>query len=511
MVQKNDSLKKRYVSKLISNLVTFSLGFVTLGMVPRALGPEAYGNFSFLTNFFNSTTKFLRFGIPAAYLTKLSKRTSEKKLIGFYIYYILALVLFVFTGTIGAITLGFQEIIWPDQKSVFIFAAALLALIQFISNFLRSTNDSFGFTVSYERIFIVQSILSTVLIVLLYILKIITLSTLFLMHYCVTFFIIFAGWKVLSNNKISLSKQLSLTKTEITSYIKEFYHFSHPLFFNGLVVYFVAIGDRWLLQHFYGSAEQGYYTFALKISSIVFLFTSAMSTLLIREMSLSYKDKNKGELKRLFKRNIPLFYFISAYFAVFISLNAGTVCSIIGGDEYINASSIISVIVFYPVHQTYGQLGGSVFLATERTKIIRNVGMITGLLGFILSFFIITSYGFGLGAIGLASKMVLVQIVAVNIYLWINTKFLEESFKDFFINQILVLFLLFLVGKISLSLSEMINFTYLYDFIFSGIIYTVFVTIILFYFPSIIFLERSEMQNYYRNIFNVIKIKLGMK
>jgi len=81
-----DSLKKRYVSKLASNLVKFALGFVTLGIVPRVLGPEAYGNYGFLTNFFNRTMKFLSFGVPTAYYIKISKRQNEKKLIGPYLY-----------------------------------------------------------------------------------------------------------------------------------------------------------------------------------------------------------------------------------------------------------------------------------------------------------------------------------------------------------------------------------------------------------------------------------------
>ena len=71
---------KNTCSKLISNSVKVAVGFVTVGMVPRALGPEAYGNFGFLTNFFISTVKFLTFGIPTAYYTKLSKRQNEKKL-----------------------------------------------------------------------------------------------------------------------------------------------------------------------------------------------------------------------------------------------------------------------------------------------------------------------------------------------------------------------------------------------------------------------------------------------
>ena len=116
-----DSLKKRYLAKLSSNLVKFVVGFVTLGMVPRALGPEAYGDFGFLTTFFQSTMKFITTGGPTPYYTKLSKRQDEKKLIGFFIYYSTVLVTFLFISLLGVFKLGLQGTIWPDQKGIFIY------------------------------------------------------------------------------------------------------------------------------------------------------------------------------------------------------------------------------------------------------------------------------------------------------------------------------------------------------------------------------------------------------
>ena len=81
-----DSLNKRYFSKLTSNIIKFLLGFVTVGIIPRALGPISYGSFNFLTDFFLKTVKFLKFGVPAAYFTKLSSNQSDRKIIKFYIY-----------------------------------------------------------------------------------------------------------------------------------------------------------------------------------------------------------------------------------------------------------------------------------------------------------------------------------------------------------------------------------------------------------------------------------------
>ncbi len=501
-----DSLKKRYVSKLSSKLVQFALGFVTLGMVPRALGPENYGNFGFLTNFFTRTTKFLKFGVPAAYYTKLSRRQNEKKLIGFYVYYIIVLIFLVFVGTFGAITVGFQDIIWPGQNGIFIFAAALFAVLYFISDTVRSTNDALGYTFKFEIAFIMQSILATGLILVLYFTNALTLRSYFLMHYFLLLFVIIAGWRILQKHKIYLSKQLHLAKKEVVGYLKEFYHYSHPLFFNALVVYFVVIADRWMLQKFYGSVEQGYYTLALRIGGIIFIFTSSIATLLMREMSLSYKDGNREEIKRLFRKYIPMFYFIAAYFAVFISFNADTISFFIGGLEYKNASMVIAVMAFYPVHQTYGQLGGSVFLATEQTKIIRNIGVSTGIIGLFISFLLMAPAefnGFGLGAIGLAIKMIAISFISINIQLWFNIKFLRLSFISFlkfFSHQLVVVSLLAFIASISKYLTSGLSVNIVIYFLLNGAVYTFAVTAILLSFPKIIAVTKLELIGHFHSI-----------
>jgi len=489
----------------VTNLIQFALGFVTLGMVPRALGPEAYGNLGFLTTFFTRTTKFLSLGVPAAYYIKLSKRQDEKKLIGFFIYFSILMILLIFTSTLGIITLGLQETIWPDQKGIFIFAAAMFAVLKYTFQFFRQTNDAFGYTFRYEIAIILQNIFATGLVVLLYFTNTLTLKSFFLMQYFLLFFVIISGWRILRNHKIFLSKQLILIKKEIAGFIKEFYHFSHPLFITGLVAFFVVIADRWLIQNYYGSAEQGYYTIAIKISSIVFLFTSAISSILTREMSLSYKDNNKKKLRSLFRKHIPLFYFIATYFAVFISLHAETVISITGGGEYKNASMVIMVMAFYPAHQTYGQLGGAVLLATDQTKVLRNIRVCTSLIGLIISFLLIIPVslnGFGMGALGLVIKMVLMQFISVNISLLVITRFLKLSFKKFFGHQLIVIIILLILANISLFIASLISNQVIVNFFVSGFIYSIFVFMLILVYPNIIFKTKLELSLFRKQYFS---------
>ena len=45
-----DSLKARYIYKLSANLIGLLVNVAIQAIVPRGLGPQAYGNFHFLTN-----------------------------------------------------------------------------------------------------------------------------------------------------------------------------------------------------------------------------------------------------------------------------------------------------------------------------------------------------------------------------------------------------------------------------------------------------------------------------
>lgn len=48
------------VSPITTNIVGGLVGMVTLAIVPRALGPTSYGNFTFVTKFFQDLISFYR-------------------------------------------------------------------------------------------------------------------------------------------------------------------------------------------------------------------------------------------------------------------------------------------------------------------------------------------------------------------------------------------------------------------------------------------------------------------
>ena len=64
----------------------------------------------------------------------------------------------------------------------------------------------------------------------------------------------------------------------------------------------------------------------------------------------------------------------------FLVVQADKVTYLMGGKNFQGAHLAVAIMVFYPIHQTYGQLSGPVFLATGETARFRNIGIIFMLL-----------------------------------------------------------------------------------------------------------------------------------
>jgi len=103
-------------------------------------------------------------------------------------------------------------------------------------------------------------------------------------------------------------------------------------------------------------------------------------------------------------------------------------------------------------------MSGSVFFASGRTAIYRNVGIFTTVIGFLVScLLILPKFGLGLGSVGLSLKMVILQVFSANVLIYCICRDLEISFWANFGHQVIVLLLCSLCGL--LSSTYLLHFT----------------------------------------------------
>ncbi len=175
-----DSLHKRYTYKFIGNCAGLLISVVTQSIIPRGLGPKAYGDFNFLTNFFNQAVSFLDMGTSEGFYIKLSQRQRDSGLVLFYLLYVLSVALAICSFVGVSFAASTHTYFWPNQSTFYIILAAIWALLSWLVQIMNKMGDAFGLTVSAELARIIQKGLGLALIVLLFLFNSLNLVNFFL-------------------------------------------------------------------------------------------------------------------------------------------------------------------------------------------------------------------------------------------------------------------------------------------------------------------------------------------
>ena len=168
-------------------------------------------------------------------------------------------------------------------------------------------------------------------------------------------------------------------------------------------------------------------------------------------------------------------------------------------------------MAFYPVHQGYGQVVNSVYYATGETRALRNITVLSLLGGLVLAWVLLAPPslgGFDLGAAGLAWKMVLVQVIAVNVLLWACRRVVPFDLRRNLAHQLLcpaVLLSLALMARYATAAAGLGPADGLTRFFISGIGYTVLSFGAVLFFPFIAGVTRQEIFSQGRRLFRSLQ------
>lgn len=123
------------------------------------------------------------------------------------------------------------------------------------------------------------------------------------------------------------------------------------------------------------------------------------------------------------------------------------------------------------------------------------------LVGVPMTYFLIAPsrmMGWNAGATGLAIKMVVQTVLAVNVQLYFNTKYLNLSFRKFVFHQVIVVGTLLLIACASTFGIDMLVSSHqavITRFLLSGILYTAVSLFLFYHFPRAIGLNKQDMRD----------------
>lgn len=447
-----DSLPRRYVSKIVANIISLAIGLGTQLIVPRSLGPRGLGDFSFLTDFFQQCVGFLDMGSSLAFFSKLSQRQREGGLVTFYSYFVAAVVVIGFLLTGIVMVSGMGALLWPGQEGRFVFLAAIWGLGSWLVQILIRMADAYGATVQAEMVRILQRLVCLFLLLGLFASGHLNLETFFMWQFLGLALLGLGCLVIIVRGHYLVGLEWWLPRAVVRRYAQEFFEYCHPILVYALVGLIVGLIDRWVLQRLCGSAEQGFYGLSSQVGAVCFLFTGALTPLIMREFAVAFVRNDIADMARLFRRYVPPLYAMAAFLSCFIAVHSTSIVRLLGGPAFASGAWALSIMAFYPVHQTYGQLSGSLFYATGNTALYRNIGLIFSILSLPMTFLFLapkTWFGLDGGAAGLAAKMVTWQFFTVNAQLYFNARFLGISFWRYFGHQLVVLGVMLLASTLS--------------------------------------------------------------
>jgi len=492
---KKDSFIKRYVTKIAVNIVGIFFSVILAGVVPRSLGAKNYGDYSFLTNIFSQFVNFLDMRTSTCLYVKLSQEQKNFQIIKFYSFLSVLIIIIMFVGT-WIITSNqiLLDNLLPFQQARYIYIAVIFAVMTFIQQQFAKIMDALGLTVFSEEINLFLRLSSLLLVIVFFKIKALDLSLYFYINIATSLLFVLIIFFVL-RKKISFFPTTDFIV--IKKYAKIFYTYCTPLVVYVVIGFTSEYVDRWILQKYGGSIQQGFYAFAFNISNASMIMVSTIFLLFTREVSASVGQNDIKAIAKLFNTYVPILYVLVSFFSCFLFFHADNVIKLLGGKDYNGASLVLKVLSMYPLVSTFSMMSGSVIYATERTVIFRNISFVLAPIGVFVSAILISPIaGINLGAAGLGIKNISLEFIAIVVILFLNSRYLKISFKKYFFHIIYIPIIALVCAGVStyfVNMSIASRSNALMSVIASGIIYSaIFMTIIYFY-PKLIFKEKYEV------------------
>jgi len=297
---------------------------------------------------------------------------------------------------------------------------------------------------------------------------------------------------------------LSLRRTA-----NEYWVYCRPLVFLSIGAFVGAFADRWMLQHFAGASQQGFYQISNQFAAVSLLATTSILRIFWKEIAEASALNNDARVAYLYRKVTRSLVMFSAILSGFLIPWSEQIVSLTLGKAYIVAWPVLAIMFLYPIHQSLGQIIGTMFLAKEQTRTYTLMTVIIMLVSLPVSYFVQAPTsgalipGLGLGATGMGLKMVVFNIFSVNIGAWIiarrhNWKF-DWSYQVIGVSLVIGLGYLakFVVG-LHWNFNNITGYTGIIrlsaPMLFTGVIYLSAITGLLWLMPWIAGMEREQIK-----------------
>jgi len=439
-----NSIKVRFLSTFITNILRLVISFITGLVIARSLGPDKYGNFSFLLGSFTSLVTLMNMASSSAFYTFISQR---KRGIKFYLYYV-SWVLFQFMVLLLFVIFlpdSIRQKIWLGHS----FELVMLALLtSFVMNELwklvAQIGESVRDTVGVQIRNLTLAVMYLACVVGLAGFHFISIKNLFIANIFLYFILSALYLRRLYRKEVVTSE----TNENLKTIFGEFKRFCLPLVVYTGIGFLYSFADYWLLQKYGGSIQQGYYAVGARFASLSLIATTSILQIFWKEIAEAYLEGNMEKVRMFYRKVSHGLFFVGAAISCILIPFSKEILTLLLGAPYRDAWLPLSLMLLYPVHQSIGQITGTMLFATEKTKVKSVIGIFFMILSIITVYFMLAPQdsivpGLNMGAIGLASKMLICQFIEVNLMSFFVSRYINVPFEWSYQFSVLVILLSF--------------------------------------------------------------------
>lgn len=422
------SVRSRFTFSLGANLLKALIGFITGMLVARGLGPDQYGKMMFLLGTFTALRSLLDAGSSTAFFTFLSQRPRSKRFVAWFSAWLGVQFLVPLLAVGLILPSAWVELIWKgEQRS--------LVLLAFIAAYLQSTlwtvvmqmAESQRLTRAVQRIATAIGLLHLLVVTAAWSLDWLGIR-LILAAIAVEWAL--AAWLVARHLRFPAPPEEQESFSEVA---KEFGRYCLPLVPYSWIGFAYEFADRWLLQNYGGSVHQAYYAVAFQFGAIAAIATSSILNVFWKEIAEAHQQGNRERVAALYQKVSRGLFFVAACVAGFLIPWSEDILRFMLGPAYVGGATVLAIMLLYPLHQSMGQIGGTMLYATGRVRAQVIIGMLFMAASIVITYFILAPAeaqppGLGLGAEGLAGKMVVMQFLAVNVIAFYLARSMQIGF-----------------------------------------------------------------------------------
>lgn len=490
-------VRQRFVFTVTSNLLRSLFSFTASMLLARWLGPSSFGTMTFLLGTFLALRSLMELGSSSAFFTFMSQRTRSRAFVrGYYGWLLLQ---FVLAATVIGVVLPapWVESIWRGEPRAVVMLAFVASFMQDnVWAVLQQAAESQRQTLKVQRfgVVIMGAHLSAILLLRhLSALKMEAVFVLLALEY---------GAAAVVAHRVCIAPFLKPHENDVTGtqgILRAFSLYCTPFVPYAFIGFGYAFADRWLLQRFGGSVQQAYYSVGGQFANVALLATSSILQILWKEVAEAHHSGNRARMQLLYERIARVMFFISAAVSGFLIPWSRDLLHLVLGATYAAGTTTLAIMFLYPVHQSLGQVNVTTLYATENARPQVLAGTVMMAVSILVTYVVLAGRtamvpGLGMGSVGLALKMVGLQLVYVNVLGYIIARRFGWRFRWFY--QPVLLAACLCLGFLSRSLAVACTareWPLQMTLVLSGVPYVAFLAGLIFALPGQIGLSRSDL------------------